>query len=144
MIDERSYTNLKPEQANVFFKLMEERYYRHSTIITTNLAYEEWPGLLGNKNLWRDSQTGSRLCLAVVRSRRAFRCCRERAGAGVRAAAGASPGGASVGCDPLACLLLSKDRHKRSMSGWPKQNAASSVAEQKAVSLVLNSSQLST
>ena len=49
LVDELGYANLKPEQANVFFKLMEERYRRHSTIITTNLAYEEWPGLLGNK-----------------------------------------------------------------------------------------------
>lgn len=49
LIDELGYTNLKPEQANVFFKLMEERYHRHSTIITTNLAYEEWAGVLGNK-----------------------------------------------------------------------------------------------
>jgi len=37
LIDELGYTNLKPEQANVFFKLMEERYRRRSTIITTNL-----------------------------------------------------------------------------------------------------------
>jgi len=29
--------NLKPEQSNIFFKLMEERYRQHSTIITTNL-----------------------------------------------------------------------------------------------------------
>ncbi|NJK31478.1 MAG: ATP-binding protein [Deltaproteobacteria bacterium] len=49
LIDELGYTNLKPEQANVFFKLMEERYHRRSTIITTNLVYEEWAGLLGNK-----------------------------------------------------------------------------------------------
>ena len=49
LIDELGYTNLKPEQANVFFKLMEERYHQRSTIITTNLAYEEWAGLLGNK-----------------------------------------------------------------------------------------------
>ncbi len=49
LIDELGYTNLKPEQANIFFKLMEERYRRHSTIITTNLEYEEWPNLLGNR-----------------------------------------------------------------------------------------------
>ncbi len=49
LIDELGYANLKPEQANVFFKLMEERYRRRSTIITTNLVYEEWAGLLGNK-----------------------------------------------------------------------------------------------
>ena len=29
---------LRPEQSNIFFKLMEERYRRHSTIITTNLT----------------------------------------------------------------------------------------------------------
>ena len=35
-IDEFGYLNLKPEQSNTFFKLMEERYRRHSTIIATN------------------------------------------------------------------------------------------------------------
>src|SRR5256886_1764934 len=43
LVDELGYLNLKPEQSNMFFKLMDERYRRHSTIITTNLAYEEWP-----------------------------------------------------------------------------------------------------
>jgi DNA replication protein DnaC len=51
LIDEMGYLNLKPEQTNVFFKLMEERYRRHATIITTNLAYDEWPNFLGNKAL---------------------------------------------------------------------------------------------
>ena len=37
LIDEPGYLNLKPEQSNIFFKLMEERYRQHSTIITTNL-----------------------------------------------------------------------------------------------------------
>jgi DNA replication protein DnaC len=37
LIDEFGYLNLKPEQSNIFFKLMEERYRQHSTIITTNL-----------------------------------------------------------------------------------------------------------
>jgi DNA replication protein DnaC len=49
LVDELGYLNLKPEQSNTFFKLMEERYHRHSTIITTNLVYEEWPNFLGNK-----------------------------------------------------------------------------------------------
>jgi len=35
-IDELGYLNLKPEQTNIFFKLMEERYRRKPTIITTN------------------------------------------------------------------------------------------------------------
>ena len=37
LIDEFGYLNLKPEQSNIFFKLMEERYHRRSTILTTNL-----------------------------------------------------------------------------------------------------------
>ena len=49
LIDEFGYLNLKPEQSNTFFKLMEERYRRHSTIITTNLVYDEWHNFLGNK-----------------------------------------------------------------------------------------------
>lgn len=48
-IDEFGYLNLKPEQSNIFFKLMEERYRRHSTIITSNLDYDEWHNFLGNK-----------------------------------------------------------------------------------------------
>jgi DNA replication protein DnaC len=48
-IDEFGYLNLKPEQSNIFFKLMEERYRHHATIITTNLEYEEWPNFLGNR-----------------------------------------------------------------------------------------------
>ena len=48
VVDELGYLNLKPEQSNMFFKLMEERYHRHSTIITTNLEYDEWRNFLGN------------------------------------------------------------------------------------------------
>lgn len=48
-VDELGYINLKPEQSNIFFKLMEERYRRHPTIVTTNLVYEEWPNFLGNR-----------------------------------------------------------------------------------------------
>ena len=51
LVDEFGYLNLKPEQSNTFFKLMEERYHRHSTIITTNLVYEEWQNFLGNKSM---------------------------------------------------------------------------------------------
>lgn len=51
LIDEMGYLNLRPEQTNIFFKLMEERYRRRSTIITTNLEYDEWHNFLGNKAL---------------------------------------------------------------------------------------------
>ena len=49
LIDEFGYLNLKPEQSNIFFKLMEERYRQRSTIVTTNLIYDEWHNFLGNK-----------------------------------------------------------------------------------------------
>src|SRR5207247_11405389 len=49
LIDELGYLNLKPEQSNIFFKLMEERYRQHSTLITTNLVYDEWPNFLGSR-----------------------------------------------------------------------------------------------
>jgi DNA replication protein DnaC len=48
-IVELGYLNLKPEQTNIFLKLMEERYRRKPTIITTNLDYPEWQAFLGNK-----------------------------------------------------------------------------------------------
>jgi len=51
LIDELGYLNLKPEQSNIFFKLMEERYRQKPTIVTTNLGYDEWAGFLGNRNM---------------------------------------------------------------------------------------------
>jgi DNA replication protein DnaC len=51
LVDEMGYLNLRPEQTNIFFKLMEERYRRRATIVTTNLEYDEWHNFLGNKAL---------------------------------------------------------------------------------------------
>lgn len=51
VVDEMGYLNLRPEQTNIFFKLMEERYGRRPTIITTNLDYHEWGNFLGNRAL---------------------------------------------------------------------------------------------
>jgi len=51
LIDEMGYLNLRPEQTNIFFKLMEERYRQRPTIITTNVDYSEWANFLGNKHL---------------------------------------------------------------------------------------------
>jgi len=51
-VDELGYLSLRPEQSNLFFNLLELRYSAHrSTIITTNLDYEDWKGFLGNKHL---------------------------------------------------------------------------------------------
>ena len=51
VIDEIGYLTLKPEQANAFFRLMDERYNRVSTIITTNLDLPEWYELFQKKPL---------------------------------------------------------------------------------------------
>jgi DNA replication protein DnaC len=48
-IDELGYLNLRPEQSNIFFKLMEERYGQRPTLITTNLDYDDWYEFLGQK-----------------------------------------------------------------------------------------------
>jgi DNA replication protein DnaC len=42
---------LKPEQANAFFRLMDQRYSRTSTIITTNLDLPDWCELFQKKPL---------------------------------------------------------------------------------------------
>jgi DNA replication protein DnaC len=51
LIDEMGYLNFRPEQANIFYKLMEERYRRKATIITTNLEYDEWYHFLDNHDM---------------------------------------------------------------------------------------------
>jgi DNA replication protein DnaC len=51
VIDELGYLTLEPEQVNAFFKLLDQRYGRKSTLITTNLAYEEWYQLFQRKSL---------------------------------------------------------------------------------------------
>ena len=51
VIDEMGYLNLKPEQSNLFFKLLEERYSRRATILTTNLDYDAWHDFLGRKEM---------------------------------------------------------------------------------------------
>jgi DNA replication protein DnaC len=50
-IDELGYCNIKPEQTNIFFKLMEERHHRKPTLISTNLPYPAWQDFLGNPAL---------------------------------------------------------------------------------------------
>lgn len=51
LIDELGYINLCPEQSNLFFKLMEERYLKKATVITTNLDYGQWYDFLGQKQM---------------------------------------------------------------------------------------------
>jgi len=52
LVDELSYLTLKPEQTNLFFKLMDERHTRRApTLITTNLDYAEWGRFLNNPEM---------------------------------------------------------------------------------------------
>jgi DNA replication protein DnaC len=51
VIDELGYLTLKPEQANTFFKLMDLRYGKKATIITTNLDFADWYDLFQRKPL---------------------------------------------------------------------------------------------
>lgn len=51
VVDEFGYINPKPDQLNQFFRLIDIRTRRKSTLITTNLGYQEWAGFLGNANL---------------------------------------------------------------------------------------------
>jgi DNA replication protein DnaC len=51
VIDELGYLNLTTEQINIFFKLIDMRYRKKPTIITTNLDYEAWYGVFKQKEL---------------------------------------------------------------------------------------------
>ena len=51
LIDELSYLTLKPEQTDMFFRLIDQRYLHTSTIITSNLDSSAWYDLFQRKPL---------------------------------------------------------------------------------------------
>ena len=51
IINELGYLTLTTEQINIFFKLIDMRYHKKSTIITTNLDYPQWYEVFQNKAL---------------------------------------------------------------------------------------------
>ena len=51
VIDELGYLTLNQEQINIFFKLIDMRYHKKSTIITTNLDYPQWYEVFKSKDL---------------------------------------------------------------------------------------------
>lgn len=51
LIDELGFLDLKTEHSNIFFQLIDMRYEKKSTMITTNLDYPEWYTLFRNKGL---------------------------------------------------------------------------------------------
>jgi DNA replication protein DnaC len=51
LIDEVGYTRLTSEQAHLLFELVTARYEQGSMILTSNLSFAEWGGLLGDEVL---------------------------------------------------------------------------------------------
>jgi DNA replication protein DnaC len=45
------YRLVKPEQANAFFRLIDQRYNSASTIVTTSLKLTDWYELFARKHL---------------------------------------------------------------------------------------------
>lgn len=48
ILDEVGYTRLSTDQAHGLFELVTARYERRPTIVTSNLTFAEWGGLLGD------------------------------------------------------------------------------------------------
>lgn len=51
VIDELGYAPIRKEQAGLFFDLMKRRHRKKTTLITTQLGYDEWADFLQNKHL---------------------------------------------------------------------------------------------
>ena len=51
LIDELGYISCEKEQASLFFDLMRRRHRRKTTIITTQLGFDEWGGFLHDSHL---------------------------------------------------------------------------------------------
>jgi len=51
VVDEMGYVNPKQDQVNQFFRLIDKRAHKKSTLFTTNLGYQEWPAFLNNPDL---------------------------------------------------------------------------------------------
>lgn len=51
LIDELGYVELEPVQVGLFFTLMQKRHKKKSSLITSNLGFEQWPSFLKNDHL---------------------------------------------------------------------------------------------
>lgn len=66
VIDELGYLTLTPEQINIFFKFIDMRYLKKSTIITTNLEFEAWYDVFKQKELVDAMLDRFKHCCTVV------------------------------------------------------------------------------
>lgn len=46
-----SFNEIGPLEAKLFFQLIDLRYTKKSTILTSNLTFEKWPQILGNDEM---------------------------------------------------------------------------------------------
>ncbi len=51
LIDEIGYVEMEPVQVGLFFTLLHKRHKRKSTLITTNLGFQQWANFLKNEQL---------------------------------------------------------------------------------------------
>lgn len=51
VIDELGYVEVEPVQVGLFFALMHKRHKKKSTLITSNLGFEQWSSFLKNEHL---------------------------------------------------------------------------------------------
>ena len=51
IVDELGYVPLSPTGAELLFEVFSQRYERGSTIVTSNLPFEEWTSVLGSERL---------------------------------------------------------------------------------------------
>ena len=51
IIDELGYVPLSPTGAELLFEVFSQRYERGSTIVTSNLPFEDWTQVLGSERL---------------------------------------------------------------------------------------------
>lgn len=51
LIDELGYVEVEPVQVGLFFSLMNKRHKKKSTLITTNLGFQQWVSFLNNDQL---------------------------------------------------------------------------------------------
>jgi DNA replication protein DnaC len=51
IIDELGYVPLSPTGAELLFETFSQRYERGSTIVTSNLPFEDWTQVLGSERL---------------------------------------------------------------------------------------------
>src|ERR1700759_1129017 len=51
IIDELGYVPLSPTGAELLFEVFSQRYERGSTIVTSNLPFDEWIGVFGSERL---------------------------------------------------------------------------------------------